>query len=251
MKPDRGRAVSFGTAASLYEATRPGYPVEASEFVLSLNAAEVAVEVGAGTGKTTEAFARPGLRTTALEPDPDMAALLAAKSLPGVETVVTTFEDWEGPSDPVDLVFAGQVWHWLDRDTACDRARSWLRSGGVLALLWNVPSHRYDRFESVYRQHAPHLLEEGDRRIHFRDSLVWLDDLEAAGFDEPRLTRFAWSADLGSKEVCELYSTYSDHIALPLGTREALLGALGAEVERLGGVVTIEYETRVFTGRRP
>ncbi|HEX6947143.1 MAG TPA: class I SAM-dependent methyltransferase [Acidimicrobiia bacterium] len=242
------RATSFGSEAEAYEAARPGYPGEAAEFVLSLTDVSRAVEVGAGTGKTTEPFAREGVSITCLEPDPAMGAILRAKSLPGVAVVESTFEDWPGPEGAVDLVFAGQSWHWLDRETAVPRAGDWLRSDGVIALMWNVPSHRYDVFADVYRRHAPQLLREGDPRIGFRDSDVWLEDLERGGMTDVRLTVFRWHADLTPPQVRALYASYSDHIALDPQLRERLLDALAEKVATSGGTLRIEYETRVFTG---
>lgn len=244
------RATSFGSAAEDYEAARPGYPAEAADFVLSLAEVVTAIEVGAGTGKTTEAFARESLSITCLEPDPAMATILRAKSLPGVTVVESTYEEWPGPREPVDLVFAGQVWHWLDRETAVARASDWLRQGGVIALIWNVPSNRYDAFGHIYRQHAPQLLDESDRRIGFRDSDVWLDDLERSGLEDVRLTVFTWHADLDPTRLRALYGSYSDHIALDAPVRERLLDALVESVQISGGTFRIEYETRVFTGLR-
>ncbi len=244
------RALSFGAEADSYHAARPGYPAEAAQHVLRLTSVSQAVEVGAGTGKATEVFARPGVDTTCLEPDQAMAEVLTRRGLPGVEVVVDSFEGWPGPLRPVDLVFAAQTWHWLDRDTACARVKEWLRPGGVLALLWNIPTDRYRRFESVYSAHAPHLLAETDRRIALRDSLVWLDDLEAAGYHSVQLSVLEWTQELTPAAVRRLYTSYSDHIALDPTTRETVLGALEDEVRRVGGVIEFGYLTRIFTGIR-
>lgn len=245
------RAVSFGTEADSYDAARPGYPAQAAEHVLGLTTVSKAVEIGAGTGKATEVFARSGLNITCIEPDEAMAAVLSSRRLAGVAVEVSTFEEWPGPTAPVDLVFAAQTWHWLDRNTACSRAMGWLRPGGLLALIWNIPEHRYHRFREVYADHAPHLLEEGDPRINFRDSEVWLDDLADARLGEVGLATYEWSKSLTSAEVRRLYSTYSDHIQLEPPIRERLLDALESEVARFGGAVDFRYQTRVFTGTKP
>ena len=53
------RALSFGAVASAYERYRPGYPDELVDEVLAYAGRPVrtALEVGAGTGKATRAFA--------------------------------------------------------------------------------------------------------------------------------------------------------------------------------------------------
>ena len=188
------RATSFGSAAEDYEAARPGYPAEAADFVLSLAEVVTAIEVGAGTGKTTEAFAREGLSITCLEPDPAMATILRAKSLPGVTVVESTYEEWPGPREPVDLVFAGQVWHWPTvRPRWRGRATGYGRAGSSPS---SGTCRRTDtRFGHIYRQHAPQLLDEGTggsgsglRRLARRPGEVRSQDV--------RLTVFTWHADL-------------------------------------------------------
>jgi SAM-dependent methyltransferase len=242
--------VVFGEDAASYERARPPYPREAVEHVLGLVDARSAVEVGAGTGKATEAFARHGLEITCLEPSSEMAALLDAKALPGVTVVVATFEEWEDPSPhSYDLAYAAQAWHWVDRAVAYDKARSVLRPGGVLTLMWNIPADRYSMFEEVYSAHAPHLLAESDDRIKRRDGHDWLEDMAAAGLTGlERFTRH-WSAELTARAYRDLYSTYSDHMMLPEPARTALLDGLESTVGERGGRAIVEYRTEVFSGR--
>ena len=245
---DPARAVIFGRDAETYDRHRPEYPREAVEHTFGLVETSKAIEVGAGTGKATAAFARPGLQLTCLEPSPGMAEVLREKDLPGVVVVESTFEEWEGPDAPVDLLFAAQAWHWVDPTVGFDKARRLLRPGGALALIWNVPLDRYGNFEDVYRRHAPELLEERDDRIKKRDSDSWLEDIDAAGFaDVFRFTQ-GWSVSLSGTETSALYSTYSDHITLPRPQRSALLAALAETVDEHGGV-DIEYRTEVFSGK--
>lgn len=244
-----GRAVIFGDDAATYERSRPGYPREVAAHVSGLVDARTAVEVGAGTGKATEVFARPDLRLICVEPSAEMADFLVAKNLPGVEVVVSTFEDWVGPTEPVDLLFAAQTWHWVDRTTGYDHARSMLRPGGVLALIWNIPRDRYGIFREVYARHAPELLSEQDVRVQRRDSHDWGADLTRAGFGDAGQFVVEWSQELSSPEVRALYSTYSDHMMLPEPIRTVLLDDLERVVDDMGGSVSIEYRSVVYSGR--
>ncbi len=104
------RGLLFGTAAESYERFRLGYPDEVVVRTLSHADRPVAsaVEVGAGTGKATRAFASRGIRVAALEPDPEMYAVLQRETaaMP-VQTVLTTFEAYDGP--PTDLLDPGGV----------------------------------------------------------------------------------------------------------------------------------------------
>jgi hypothetical protein len=117
--------------------------------------------------------------------------------------------------------------------------------------MWNVPLERYEAYAGVYAEHAPELLEERDERIARRDSTTWLEDLEAAGFEEVSLFTHQWPAVLSAAQTRLLYSTYSDHMVLEEARRERLLDALEGEILARGGFATHRYRTQLFTGRAP
>src|SRR3954469_24874393 len=89
------RALSFGAAASAYERFRPGYPDEVADLVFAYAGRPVttALEIGAGTGKATRMFARPGVTVTATDPDAAMLTELRRHVPTGVTTVLSAFED--------------------------------------------------------------------------------------------------------------------------------------------------------------
>ncbi|MGD2102625.1 MAG: class I SAM-dependent methyltransferase [Acidimicrobiia bacterium] len=246
---DSGRAVIFGDDAVTYDRHRPTYPPEAIARIFSLVSVAKALEIGAGTGLATKDIARDGLELVCLEPSQDMAEVLRARNLPGIEVVESSFEDWAGPKDSFDLLYAAQAWHWVDPASGYEKAHGHLRPGGVLALMWNIPDDRYAPFEDVYADHAPQLLAEQDERIKRRDSHDWSADLVTSGFEDVDVFSHRWSATLEAAELRALYSTYSDHMMLPEPGRSELLSALEAKVERMGGSVSLRYHTDVFSGR--
>jgi SAM-dependent methyltransferase len=248
---DEKRAVIFGRDAGTYDEARPSYPQAVIDHVTSLVDASYAVEVGAGTGKATAAFARVDLALTCLEPSPEMAALLDARSLPGVRVVISTFEAWETEPDSVDLIYAAQAWHWVDEGTGLGKTLSLLRPGGVLALMWNIPVDRYGDHLETYSAHAPQLLAERDERIKRRDDHDWCADMDAAGFVGTNRFSHRWTEDLTADRYRALYSTYSDHMMLEEPNRTTLLDALEEDVESRGGTATVEYRTEVYSGRKP
>ena len=131
------RRLLFGSVAERYERYRLDYPSELVETVLryAVRPVSTALEIGAGTGKATRPFAVRGIEITALEPDADMAKVLARAThgLP-VRPVVTTFEDFRTESR-YDLAYAAAAWHWTKPDTRWAQAVQVLIPGGVLALF--------------------------------------------------------------------------------------------------------------------
>jgi len=131
------RGLLFGSVADRYERYRAGYPSGVLDTIVGYagRPLRTALEVGAGTGKATRAFAGHGIEVTALEPDADMAKVLATttEGLP-VRPVITTFEGF-ATDDHFDLVFAAAAWHWTRPAIRWARAVELLVADGVLALF--------------------------------------------------------------------------------------------------------------------
>lgn len=144
---DRQRSLSFGARAELYDRVRPSYPPQ----VLSLLLAELptaqgrhrVLDVGAGTGKLTAGLVGAGLDVDAVEPDPEMRTVLAAK-LRGVRVLAGRGEALPLPDESLDAVVYGQAWHWVEEVAGAQEAARVLRPGGVLAMLWNYEDDATD-----------------------------------------------------------------------------------------------------------
>jgi ubiquinone/menaquinone biosynthesis C-methylase UbiE len=131
------RALSFGAVAAAYARYRPGYPAAALDWALAPAPGGAVLDLGAGTGKVTEALLRrPGVRVTAVDPDPAMLAQLRT-DFPAVAAYEGTAEQIPLPAAAVDAVVVGTAWHWFDRALAEPEIARVLRPGGVLVVLWN------------------------------------------------------------------------------------------------------------------
>jgi SAM-dependent methyltransferase len=138
---DVDRALSFGSAAVDYHRYRPGYPGALVDLVLDHATGPVgrAVEVGAGTGKATAVFAARVPAIVAVEPDPEMRAVLTqqvGRHGWGVEVVAATYEELDPEKvGTFDLLYAAAAFHWTDPATRWERAAALLRPHGVLAVF--------------------------------------------------------------------------------------------------------------------
>ncbi|KQW47111.1 methyltransferase type 11 [Nocardioides sp. Root1257] len=128
-------ARSFGSVADAYDRGRPGYPAEAATWLVGDEPVTV-LEIGAGTGKLTEALVAVGHDVHATDPDDAMLARLRAR-LPDVPTSVASAEELPAADGSYDVVVAGQAFHWFDLDRALPEIARVLRPGGRLALVWN------------------------------------------------------------------------------------------------------------------
>jgi SAM-dependent methyltransferase len=136
----RGRAASFAAVADAYERGRPGYPVEAVAWLTGERPLDV-VDLGAGTGKLTRSLVELGHHVTAVEPLPEMLALLRAAAQEAV-AVAGSAERIPLPDESSDVVVAAQAFHWFDHVVAMPEIARVLRPGGRLALVWNTRDDR-------------------------------------------------------------------------------------------------------------
>jgi len=250
---DRRRAESFGSAAALYDATRPSYPNELIEW-LSSTATGRAVDVGCGTGRVARLLAAAGWRVLGVEADERMAAVARSH---GLDVVVSRFEDWR-PEDHFDLVCAGQAWHWIDPQVGYEHAAEVLRPGGRLAVFWNT--YHYSPatmavFTAVLEERAPHLLIDS---VPFGTAKPDHSDLDAEmvksaerRFDEPEFRVFHHGRFQSVEDWLAESVTHSPVAMLDDDTRTVLLADLRtALTERIGGQIDVRYETRVTSARR-
>jgi SAM-dependent methyltransferase len=161
------RSRSFETVAADYERYRPDYPEEALRWAgerLGLGAGARVLDLGAGTGKLTRGLVALGFEAVAVEP--------GAPMLDQLRRAVPEAEAYEGPAEAipladesVDAAFAGQAFHWFDRECAVPELHRVIRAGGGLALLWNWWDER-DPLQAElgrligYAGHEPYLDEE-------------------------------------------------------------------------------------------
>lgn len=133
------RSRSFETVAADYERHRPEYPEEALRWAaerLGLESGTRVLDLGAGTGKLTRGLVAVGFEVAAVEPGGPMLAELR-KAVPEAEGLDGSAESIPLPDASVAAVFAGQAYHWFDRDRALPELHRVIRTGGGLALLWN------------------------------------------------------------------------------------------------------------------
>jgi SAM-dependent methyltransferase len=129
-------AAGFGSAAEVYERARPSYPSEAIDWLFERTGADpgdTIVDLGAGTGKLTRLLVPSGARVVAVEPIPEMRALIDSG-----EPIDGTAEAIPMADGSAALVTVAQAFHWFDLDRALPEIHRVLHPGGSLALVWNM-----------------------------------------------------------------------------------------------------------------
>ena len=168
-------APRFGLYAERYARYRITYPRALYDLILGRldGPRDVAADLGAGTGQVTNDLLTHFRRVFAVDPDPEMIALLPDWKRVSVQACRA--EDAVFPDEGLDLVAAGTAFHWMDEHVLCRRAVDWLRPGGVFAAF------AYDHFHFPQAPAVQALVDA--------ESAIW------AAHKDPRLAAFAPYAD--------------------------------------------------------
>jgi SAM-dependent methyltransferase len=169
------RARSFETVAAEYERYRPDYPEEALRWAadrLGLPAGARVLDVGAGTGKLTRGLVALGFDVVAVEPGAPMLEELR-KAVPEAEALEAPAEAIPLPDASVDAAFAGQAYHWFDRERAVPELHRVIRPEGGVVLVWNWWDERDPLQRELgeligYAGHQPYREDEAPGEPWFR-----------------------------------------------------------------------------------
>lgn len=120
--------------AGAYARSRPTYPPEAVRWMVGTAPRRV-LDLGAGTGRLTEALVADGHRVLAVDPSVPMLTHVAGAL--DSAAVAGRAEQVPVRDSAVDAVVVAQAFHWFDPEPAVAEMARVLRSGGVAALVWN------------------------------------------------------------------------------------------------------------------
>jgi SAM-dependent methyltransferase len=155
--PATPRRLRFGAHARAYDRARPAWPDDAARWLVPRDAGLV-VELGAGTGKLTQALVSLGARVVAVEPDPRMLAVLRGRGLDGVEGSAEAIPLGDGEAG---AVVAGSALHWFDLDATLPEVHRVLREGGRFGFGWNHRDRRHPTIarmgQAIYAARRPEL----------------------------------------------------------------------------------------------
>lgn len=243
----------FSDRVADYIRYRPSYPPELLDVLCrhcGLTPNWVVADIGSGTGLLTKLFLENGNRVFAIEPNAAMRAA-GEEFLRGFDQ----FTSREGRAEAtgleahsVDLVTAGQSFHWFDREQARVEFERILQSGGWVALVWNerlTSSPFLADYEQLLHRYSPDYPKVDHRNV---------DEEALAGFFHPGRFRqevFFMRQQFDWQGVHGRWSSSSYVPAPGQPGHEEMRRELQVIFRRYqqDGLVDWEYKTRVYYGR--
>jgi SAM-dependent methyltransferase len=243
----------FSTRVESYARYRPSYPrgaIELLEARCGLRAGAEVADIGSGTGILTELLLASGAHVLAVEPNDAMRAVAEARL--GGERRFTSVKGAAEASTlaaaSIDLLVAGQAFHWFDVPLARREALRVVREGAWGALLWNErptePTAFLTDYEALLLRHAAEYASVRERRAHEPSMREFLGGrMELATFPNEQTFDFE---GLAGRLMSSSYAPEpgaAQHAPMMAGLREIF-----ARHERDGRIV-FPYRTLVYFGQ--
>jgi SAM-dependent methyltransferase len=229
--------MSFGAIAADYDRLRPSPPDAAVDWLLPAGC-QVAVDVGAGTGKLSRALASRVPRVIAVEPDERMRAVLRARS-PGVEAVAGRGEAIPLPDASADAVLVSSAWQWMNPELTVPEIGRVLHDGGRFGVIWTSRDREADWLRDLSQSDAPPGLRR--REVELPDGAPMTGAATAT---------FAFSQAMSIADIVGLQGTYSELIIASRADRDAKLASVAAFLEqRFPGATEVDVPLRSWCWR--
>jgi SAM-dependent methyltransferase len=245
----------FSSRVANYVKWRPSYPagvIDALVEAYGMTPDWTIADIGSGPGNLTRLLLDFGAKAIGVEPNEEMrlAGDELLKDYPNYSSVGASAEATTLPARSVDLITAGQAFHWFKVDQAKAEFLRILKNPGWVALIWNdrpmSGTPFLDAYERMLLTHSPDY-----RKVRHQDTAS--DEVIARFFapnpfqqivlpneqvfDLDGLRGRLWSSsyaplpgqpghDEMAEEIVRIFDAYNDN-----------------------GVVHFLYDTRIYAGR--
>ena len=238
----------FSSRVENYIKYRPNYPLKIIEFLKEkkfLADDTVIADIGSGTGILTRIFLDNGNQVYGVEPNKDMREA-AEKFLQGY----TKFTSLEGSAEStgleencIDLIVAGQAFHWFDVEEAKREFKRILKQSGNVALIWNNRGKAGTNFNSSYENFIlKYGIDYKEVRKNERNVDLFFNYHKETFYNFQEL-------DFTSFKGRVLSSSYIPLVDNPIFPKMILeLEDLFNKHQR-NGIIRIEYDTEVYYGK--
>jgi ubiquinone/menaquinone biosynthesis C-methylase UbiE len=240
----------FSNRVADYIKYRPHYPDSVYDFLqetLPLSSASIIADVGSGTGILTQLFLKNNHIVFAIEPNQEMreAAEKILHAYPNFRSVNATAEATTLASNSVEVVTAGQAFHWFEVPKAKAEFIRILKKDGWVVLIWNERE-----IDGPFQQEYEQLL--GDYALNYQQiNHKNIDDHRLRELFDYQLQTFANQQifDYTGLSGRLLSSSYAP---LPDQPQHApMMDQLQRIFEKYqtDGVVYFNYQTKVYYGQ--
>ena len=244
----------FSDRVENYVKYRPDYPSAVTERLQELkilNNNYVVADIGSGTGISSKLFLQNGCEVFGIEPNQEMrhAAEVFLKDENKFHSVNAPAENTTLENNSVDIVLAGQAFHWFDVEKSKTEFKRILKPNGNVVLMWN--DRRTDStdflkaYEDLLKMFGTDYLKVNHKNIDEKifDSFFGINKWKT--FSVENFQDFTFEG-LKGRLFSSSYVPTEDH-----PDSAFMLSVLKKIFTRYqeNGLVRFEYDTRIFYGQ--
>jgi SAM-dependent methyltransferase len=243
----------FSNRVDNYLRYRPSYPagvMDALRGDCGLTSDSVVADIGSGTGKLTELLLECGCHVFGVEPNQVMreAGERQLWAHPRFTSVASAAEATTLPERSIDLVTAGQAFHWFDPERCRAEFARILKPGGWVVLIWNDRRTDATPFLVAYETLLLEFATDYEQINHRNIDGTRLHQFFGG---EPKLRTYPYAQhfDYAGLQGRLLSSSYAPESGQP--NHDQMLVRLRQifDTHQQNGCVTFKYDTLVYCGR--
>lgn len=242
----------FTGRAEDYAKYRPGYPeqiIHLLENKIGFDSSKDIADVGCGTGLLSKLFLTNGNLVFGVEPNEEMRAMsekLLSKFINFI-SVDGAAEETKLANNSVDVITVGQAFHWFDLKKTKKEFKRILRKDGDVVIVWNERKNSSQLMKEVdaILQTLNQEHEEAEKNLvdkNLLNTFFGVEKIGASSFPNYQMLDLA-----GLKGRIQSISYVPD--TGPANRR--VMSAIRRVFDKYnnGGLVKVEYTTRIFWGK--
>ena len=239
----------FSDRVDNYVKYRPNYPPQILDFLktkLGLTSESVIVDVGSGTGISSEIFLKNGNQVYAIEPNDEMrkAAETALGDYPKFQSKMGRSENTGLQNETADFVVAAQAFHWFEPKATKKEFDRILKKNGRIVLIWNdrkiVGTPFAEEYEALITLFGTDYKQVKHKNVDEQRIRNFMGAFELHHFNN--FQEFDFEGLLG-RLASSSYAPNADHPRFA-DMRSALKHLF--EKHQSNGYVRIEYDTQLY-----
>jgi SAM-dependent methyltransferase len=241
----------FSSRVDNYVRFRPGYPLDIIKLLereCGLQPKQVIADIGSGTGILSQMFLDRLYTVICVEPNAEMRAAgeMMLKRYSRFYSVAGTAEATTLKPHSLNLIMAGQAYHWFDSAAAAKEFRRVLIPGGWVVLIWNNRQTDTTAFLQDYEA-LLHEFCDDYQAVDHKSSDPAMPGVAFKRFEFPNAQFFDYEGVQG-RLLSSSYAPEPGHIK-----HNAMLARLREifDAHQEDGQVGFLYTTRVYIGQMP
>lgn len=213
----------FNNVAEMYDEYRPSYPELMYNDILSiskLNNQSKVLDIGCGTGKSTDYFIRNHFNVIGIDPAIEMLTVCKNKykNFPNFRIIQSDFEKWNFEQEKFDLIISGTAFHWVSLNGNL-KLYNLSNKHGYVCIFWhtfmNGDNPIFKEFDILYKKYAPELWVDD---INTFQEITDLNKVQSIitwpGFTNWRSMNYRENYLYDTKAYINLLKTWSTHLNL-------------------------------------